>query len=153
MDEANDHIGAAVAVGIPWETTETGLVQWKLVDWTVEDDNGVSLPVLDDSSGDDPIAWGGDYAIEDLRTGGWTFPDGETCDDAGLADAFVRRGAPMPRPNRQQRRAAKAIRDQLLKKEVKEAIEGLEAEGKLGSVIGEDGKKRYYHKPSKPGTH
>ena len=94
MDEANDHIGAAVAVGIPWETTETGLVQWKLVDWTlVEDDNGVSLPVLDDSSGDDPIAWGGDYAIEDLRTGGWTFPDGETGDDAGLADAFVRRSA------------------------------------------------------------
>ena len=44
MDEANDHIGAAVAVGIPWETTETGLVQWKLVDWTVEDDDGASCP-------------------------------------------------------------------------------------------------------------
>ena len=93
MDEANDHIGAAVAVGIPWETTETGLVQWKLVDWTLVEEGDARLPVLDDSSGDDPIVWGGDYAIEDLQTGGWKFPDGETANDAGLAAAFARRSA------------------------------------------------------------
>ena len=57
----------------------------------LEEDGGERLPVLDDSSGDEPIVWGSDYAIEDLRTGGWKFPDGETCDDEGLAAAFARR--------------------------------------------------------------
>jgi hypothetical protein len=79
-----------VAINVPWPTTASGFVEWRLVDWTVEGDGHPRYPVLDDGSGDTE-AWGDLYAVE--HDGGWKFPDGKTCDDAGLAAAFKRREA------------------------------------------------------------
>ena len=81
-----------VAIPVPWEGSPSGCVEWRLVDWTLEDDGGQRLPILDDGWGDvEPQAWASDYAIEDPQTGGWRFPDGEQCGDEDLATAFERR--------------------------------------------------------------
>jgi hypothetical protein len=80
-----------VALPIPWEHTATGCVEWRLVDWTLEDDNGQRLPVLIDGGGEIG-AWAGDYAMQ-LPEGGWRFDDGKLSDDENLIAAFQRRRA------------------------------------------------------------
>ena len=85
--------GTLVAIPIPWESSASGCVEWRLVDWTVEDDDGQRLPILDDGSGEAAEAWGSDYALLNPHDGDWCFPDGERCDDENLVAAFVRRRA------------------------------------------------------------
>ena len=75
------HIGVAARVAA-WE--------WRLIDWTVPDDDGQRLPIWADVAGDTG-AWGSDYALRNPQDGDWRFPDGERCDDEGLTAAFERR--------------------------------------------------------------
>ena len=81
--------GPLVAIPIPWAHCPSGCVEWRLVDWTVADDDGRRLPILDDGGGETG-AWGSDYAIQG-PDGGWRFTDGETCDNENLLAAFKRR--------------------------------------------------------------
>ena len=83
--------GSIVSIGFPWKHSASGTVEWRLVDWTIEGDGWSKLPVLEDGSEDDPIAWGSDYAIRDRKTGEWHFPDGELADDETLKAAFAQR--------------------------------------------------------------
>jgi hypothetical protein len=86
-------IGSLVAIPLSW-SSGSGCVEWRLAAWTVPNDVGQSLPILDDGWGDgEPEAWGDDYAIKDPKTGMWVFPDGERSDDEGLVAAFARRQA------------------------------------------------------------
>jgi hypothetical protein len=92
MAEFHAAKGELVAIPIPWDTA-SGCVEWRLVDWTLEDDTGLRYPLLDDGSGEDPEAWGDDYAVLDRQTGDWIFPNGERSSDEGLLAAFQRRQA------------------------------------------------------------
>lgn len=83
--------GPFVAINIPWPGTPSGFVEWRLVDWTIADEEYPRLPILADKGGDTG-AWASDYAVEG-PDGYWTFPGGDTCDNAGLAAAFKRREA------------------------------------------------------------
>jgi hypothetical protein len=83
-----------IALCIPCPDTPTGVVVWQLVDWTDADENGLCLPVFVDGGGEEGT-WGSDYAIQQ-QDGRWKFPDGESSDDAGLRDAFMRRIAMQP---------------------------------------------------------
>jgi hypothetical protein len=87
--------GTLVAIPIPWPSSPSGCVEWRLVDWTLPDDKWPAWPVLDDGweDAEGPMAWAGDYAVRDPRTDDWIFPDGERSDDEGLVAAFGRRQA------------------------------------------------------------
>ena len=95
--------GTLIALCIPWEGSPSGCVEWRLVDWTVTDDDGQSFPIWADVAGDTG-AWGSDYALRGPQDSDWCFPDGERCDDANLAATFERRraGASSPPPGRAQ---------------------------------------------------
>ena len=87
---SGDTEGVLIAIPIPWEHSGSGCVEFRLVDWTVPDDDGERLPVGADVAGDTG-AWGGDYALRGPQNGEWHFPDGERCTDEALAAAFRRR--------------------------------------------------------------
>ena len=84
--------GTRVAIPLPWEHSPSGCVEWVLVGWTAEDDDGLRLPILDSGWEDEePIAWASDFAIQDPRNGEWHFFDGERCDNENLMPTFARR--------------------------------------------------------------
>ena len=148
--------GTLIALCVPWEGSPSGCVEWRLVDWTVTDDDGQSFPIWADVAGDTG-AWGSDYALRGPQDSDWCFPDGERCDDANLTATFERRRAGAssppqgePRPNRRQRRIARARQrraDQQLDEEIEEALEDLEAEGRIRSEIDANGEKRWIAVP------
>ena len=82
--------GTLIAIPISWAHSPSGCVEWRLVDWTVPDDDGQRLPVWADVAGDTG-AWGDDYALRRPQDDDWCFPDGERCDDENLSAAFARR--------------------------------------------------------------
>jgi hypothetical protein len=82
--------GTLIAIPVPWAHSPSGGVEWRLVDWTVPDDDGQRLPIWADVAGDTG-AWGSDYALRGPQDGEWGFPDGERCSVEALAAAFRRR--------------------------------------------------------------
>jgi hypothetical protein len=81
--------GTLIAIPIPWEGCPSGCVEWRLVGWTIKDDDGQIFPICDD--GGATGAWGDDYALRGPQDSNWYFPDGDRCDDEDLAAAFERR--------------------------------------------------------------
>jgi hypothetical protein len=82
--------GTLVAIPVPWESSASGCVEWRLVNWTLADDMWPACPVLSDADGEEG-AWSDDYALRGPQDDEWRFPDGERCDDEGLRAAFARR--------------------------------------------------------------
>ena len=61
--------GTLIAIPVPWESSPSGCVEMRLVDWTVENDGGQRLPILVEQG-----AWGYDYALRASKTAADAFP-------------------------------------------------------------------------------